>query len=461
MNEAKVNEDSINKIIIFIVWIIMILGSIAIIISRAAQGIAAKKIFFNVMLFDLSFIVPNGIATLTFLFLKNKKYRRLLKYLVTATYCFVVPVYSYISLESGNFDAWAVCFIAIMFTILHMSIPLIIFASVLIFIFNNMYLVVFWSELQTGMVNPISQILLRNFLVFFCTIIAIAITKTTNYAFQAAEAKEEEIVEDRESAFKTLKAVKEFSTSLKNLSEKSANISSKLSSYSENQASSVEQIAASTEELMASIEEINKNANVAANKMNEIVDEVQSGMNSLNDSTKEMMELVNFSKIMIDSIELVNEIAENTNLVALNAAIEAARAGSAGKGFAVVATEIRKLAEKSTKAAQNVGGLLKESEIKIRNGANLNKNVNTIYSQISEKLGNISGVFQQISFATQELNRGGKEISMSLESINLTSNQNFELAKEIEQSSNLFKKETKKLNFITRTAQKINLELNE
>jgi len=282
-----------------------------------------------------------------------------------------------------------------------------------------------------------------------------------NKIFKATKQKEEDIEEERSQALKTLSVIQEISDSLKDVNEKNTVISKKLMSSSESQASSVEQISASTEELMASIEEISKNAIHASEDMNNIVKEVQGGMTALKGSTEEMMELVKFSKMMIESIESINEIAENTNLLALNAAIEAARAGEAGKGFAVVATEIRKLAEKSTLAAQNVGDLLKESKIKITNGANLNNKVNEIFTTISTKLENISKVFQQISFATQELDKGGKEISGGLEIINQASTQNLELAKEIENLISLFERDTKKLNQVIKSNKRLGVDLVE
>jgi methyl-accepting chemotaxis protein len=280
-----------------------------------------------------------------------------------------------------------------------------------------------------------------------------------NKIFNISIKFEDDLTEDREEAYKTLITIKTLSETLKDVGTKNHMISSKLLSSSESQASSVEQIAASTQELMASIGEISKNATAASENMIHMVNEVQNGMGVLKDSTEEMMELVRFSKIMNESIESINEIAETTNLVALNAAIEAARAGEAGKGFAVVATEIRKLAEKATIAAQNVGTLLKDSENKIKNSAGLNKQVNLVFSSITEKLEGISRVFQQISFATQELEKGGKEISGGLETINEASSVNLESSKEIDALNTQFDGEMKKLNQIIKSNKKIGLDL--
>ena len=273
------------------------------------------------------------------------------------------------------------------------------------------------------------------------------------------EKKEKELNDEKEMAIKTLTGAQALSVSIRELGEQNHSISNRLLSSSESQASSVEEIAASTEELMSSIEEIDKNALNASNEMENIVSDVHQAMDVIKNSTEEMIALVKFSKIMIDSVTSINEIDDNTNLLALNAAIEAARAGEAGKGFGVVATEIRKLAEKSNAAASNVGNLLKESENKIKNGASLNNKVNHMFTDIANKLDKISKVFQQISFATRELDQGGKEISGGLEIINQASNENLELSREIEGINEKFEKETKKLNQIIKSGRRVGLNI--
>ncbi|MCG8570951.1 MAG: methyl-accepting chemotaxis protein [Spirochaetes bacterium] len=456
-SSLKVDEEKINRIIIAIVWGIMIFGSLIFTVSNLFQKTNYNTLFSKLLIFSSSFLIFNGISTILYAVLKAPKYRLFLKYVITISLTMVVPAYWYVSLGRNN-DAWVISFIVMVFVILHMSYSLIIFASLLILAVNFVFILVFKDSILPYMTNPMAEFFARFATLLFGTIISLFITKATNDIFFAASVKEEEISEDRSNAFRTLNVAKDFSSTLKNLTEKTADISSNLLSVSETQASNVEQIAASTEQLMASIEEINQNAVNASNSMNEIVNEVLGGMRSLNDSTREMMDLVKFSKNMIENIESINDIAENTNLVALNAAIEAARAGGAGKGFAVVATEIRKLADKSQMAAKDVGSSLKDTEIKIRNSAGLNNEVHRIYNNITTRLESISKIFQQISFATQELSRGGREISASLEGINRAFAENFEMAKIIESSNDQVQKETKKLNHVIRTSKKIEIE---
>lgn len=267
---------------------------------------------------------------------------------------------------------------------------------------------------------------------------------------QTLKEREEEAVSKGAIAMNTVAAIKSHSEVLKDIGTKNLEFSQSLGSSSESQAASVEEIASSTEEFIATVEEINKTAIMANTHAGEIVEEMEDGRTILVNGAREMAYLVSLSKTMIESIESINEIAENTNLLALNAAIEAARAGESGKGFGVVASEIRKLAEKSTRSAMTVSNFLNESKRKIEHWSEINKKINDTYEDITGKMGSIAKVFQQISFGTTEISRGSKEISAGLENITCMSNENLELSKKIEELGLIFEKETRKLTRMTR-----------
>lgn len=435
-------ENKINKFSLLVLWGTMFFGFILFSVSRLSQNFDVAYVMKSIVLFLSIFGTLNLISTIAFIFIKKNK--TIVKYCITTTFALVLPLFSYVSV-GVNHQTSPLGLVVLIFSILHMRVVLVLYSGILLYVLDTSFVYIYREEIIPTMFNPRSEMVMRFAAYFLATTVAVFITNLIRKTFKTVSVKESEIAEDKKSLEKTLIIARDLSATLKKIGNENTEFSEKLSDSSENQASSVEQIASSTEELMSSIEEINKNALMASEEMAKIVTSSKSGVASLESSTKEMMELVKFSKIMLESIESINEIAENTNLLALNAAIEAARAGDAGKGFAVVATEIRKLAEKSTSAASNVGNLLRESEIKIKNSSSFNEDVSGVYHNIVSKLESISRVFQQISFATQELDKGGKEISKGLEVINQASNENFEIAKEIETLTKSFDKEIRRL----------------
>ncbi|OHD11687.1 MAG: hypothetical protein A2086_11890 [Spirochaetes bacterium GWD1_27_9] len=455
-HKLDIDRDKVNSTMVKLLWIVMGVGAFTYFVSMLSQKKEILYILKNIGIFVSIYTLANLISTITFFVFK--KFRIFVRYFVTTTFIMIMPLFTYVSFET-NHETWVLAFPLLIIIVLQLDIGLIIYSTIMVIIINGILLYLNKEVLIKEFYNPTSEIVIRIFALILFSSISIYIVRMINKMLKSSKIHEDILAEEKEGAIKTLSAVRDLSDSLKGLQDKNNLISKRLLTASESQASSVEQIAASTEELMSSIEEISKTAVQASSEMENIVNDLQGGMTALKGSTEEMMALVKFSKIMLESIEAINEIAENTNLLALNAAIEAARAGEAGKGFAVVATEIRKLAEKSTTAAQNVGNLLKESETKIKNGSALNTKVNQIFSNISKKLETISKVFQQISFATQELDKGGKEISGGLEVINQASTENLELSKDIEIVNIQFDKETKKLNQIIKTNRKLGLDL--
>jgi len=454
--QIKIDENKVNKSLLILEWGFLVVGALVYVVSMFIQGKDLDFIIKNFIIFVVTCFTLNLLALLFYIFLP--KYRILAKFVIATAFILVIPIFSYVSITT-NHQSWILSFVILTMVILHFNVGLVIYSSVLIMLINAFFLFWFKDIFVPEFYNIKSELILRGLVFVFMTIVEIYIINIVNNIFKISKKHEEDVFEDREAALKTLNAVRSLSESIKVLGEKNTMFSKNLLTSSETQASSVEEISASTEELMASIGEISTTAVAASEDMTHVVREVKGGMTALNESSVEIKELVKFSKIMLESIESINEIAENTNLLALNAAIEAARAGEAGKGFAVVATEIRKLAEKSTLAAQNVGDLLKESEQKIRNVSESNEKVNQIFTNIYKNLENISKVFQQISFSTQELDKGGKEIYSGLGVINQASNENLDLSKEIEDLNNQFDNESKKLNQIIRSSRRVGLDL--
>ncbi len=133
-----------------------------------------------------------------------------------------------------------------------------------------------------------------------------------------------------------------------------ANASQQVATGASEQASSAEEISSSMEELSANIQQNTENSRTSNSIVKKAAEDGDSGGAAVEETVQSM-------KFISEKISIIEEIARNTNLLALNAAIEAARAGEAGKGFAVVASEVRKLAENSQKAANDITHVSSES----------------------------------------------------------------------------------------------------
>ncbi|MBN2166285.1 MAG: Cache 3/Cache 2 fusion domain-containing protein [Marinilabiliaceae bacterium] len=197
--------------------------------------------------------------------------------------------------------------------------------------------------------------------------------------------------------------------------------SQKVSSSATEQAASTEEVSASMEQMVANIEHNNDNSQKTQLISVNALEEMKESNKSVNLTVKSMQDIA--SKIVI-----IEEIAEKTDLLAINAAIEAARAGEHGKGFAVVAMEIRKLAERSQKAAQEINEL-SNSSVDIAEKAG--KKMEELLPEIEKT----THLVMEITASSKEQRAGADQISSALLQLNQTNQNNAASAEELASQS--------------------------
>ena len=206
-----------------------------------------------------------------------------------------------------------------------------------------------------------------------------------------------------------------------NASGQLSSTSQQISQGSTEQASSVEEVSSTMEEMVSNIEQNSNNAQltekISINAFNGIVE--------VGTRAKKAVEA---SKVIADKIQIINEIAFQTNILALNAAVEAARAGEHGKGFAVVAAEVRKLAERSKVAADEIVDLAQTS-VQLAEGAG-KRMVET-----QPEMEKTTSLVREIASASLEQNNGVNQINNALQQLNEITQQNAAGAEETASSA--------------------------
>jgi methyl-accepting chemotaxis protein len=185
----------------------------------------------------------------------------------------------------------------------------------------------------------------------------------------------------------------------------------------EEQSAAVRQSSASTEEITASIRHI---TTLASNKKEELADlsgRAQEGKDELRGTADSIQEIAKSTSSIFELIEVIQKIASQTNLLAMNAAIEAAHAGDAGRGFAVVAEEIRTLAESTSKSTSTITESIKTILSKIETAKTSSESTGGRFQTMLDEIVSVADSLEEILGGMNEMSAGSEELLTTMQTL--------------------------------------------
>ncbi|MCR5289119.1 MAG: HAMP domain-containing protein [Treponema sp.] len=217
----------------------------------------------------------------------------------------------------------------------------------------------------------------------------------------------------------------------------------------ESQSSGVTQASAAVEEMIGNISSVNQSVDKMAHSFNDLRLNAQEGINKQQAVNERVEQIESQSEMLQEANTAIESIASQTNLLAMNAAIEAAHAGDAGKGFAVVADEIRKLSETSTAQSKTIGVQLTNIKDSISNVVSASMEASTAFELVSRKLEETDALVMQIKAAMEEQNEGSKQITEALHNMNDSTVSVRNASTEMSEGNQLILKEIQQLQNVT------------
>ena len=203
-----------------------------------------------------------------------------------------------------------------------------------------------------------------------------------------------------------------------------------LSERTESQASSLEETAASMNEMASAIKESAESVAESTNMVTDAKDALNNAGLIIEESVNKMNDVHEASTKIMDITKLIENIAFQTNILALNASVEAARAGDQGRGFAVVASEVRNLAQNTQESVKNITALIADSNDKTDLAAKSVKESKEMFADISQKMDNASSMMDNINISSQEQQKGIEQVNSAISNMDSSVQKNAALVEE-------------------------------
>lgn len=262
-----------------------------------------------------------------------------------------------------------------------------------------------------------------------------------------------------EKVSRLIEKIEETSTHLASASEELSATSAHISEGAMRQSGQTSYAATAMDQMNATVLEVAKNSHQASIDAKNASETASRGGQVVSGATSAMKEVAEATSVSATTIQrlgsrseeigtivsVINDIADQTNLLALNAAIEAARAGEQGRGFAVVADEVRKLAERTTRATREIGVMItsiqdetsravsamNEGNLKVENGVRLANEAGQALKDIVSGVELVTDMIAQIATSAEEQSATTDEIARSVESIAEVSKENVSATGEV------------------------------
>ncbi len=428
-------------------------------------------------------------ASILSIYILYKGYYNISCSIITIITMFALLYNSYSTLQTGfhlrYIGSHFPFFVVIIFSILFCK-RFVSYIIIAIAVSGMVYNMLFNDTLVSDQLRVVLVVMLLT--VVLTTLICILILRITEQAkmmrredFDIKSNKQLEINKDLLESLSQIIVKQDESSSqmLENTSSFSDNLQKQAASFQEVTAT-IEEISAGTENVSVSVENQNQSLSSLMSKIDELLESTRKmgvstsdamarainitrqaklGEESIQEMDLSMSEINNTSSEMTKILSIINDISDRINLLSLNAAIEAARAGDAGRGFAVVADEIGKLADQTSTSVKEIDVLIKKSENETNRGllkvqdtvsaitsiiegvneindmiVEIGKNMETNLSStetVNTDAGNVSELSEQIGIATQEQKKAADEIVQNVTYMNELSQSNAASAEEI------------------------------